>query len=281
MGIIDEAREELKKTNTSKIVDQEQEALDNSLYAAILQKDLKAVDAAIESGANVNACGGVVKKRGYFITSFSPLRTVFQQSFYDKGLKKGFSEYVDFSIAERLIAAGANPYEVLAEIIKWVGYGTEQYYVRNKWLYYLLDRTQDLSRLLHLAAIANDSSIIFTLIEKGADVNNIWKGDTPLHEAVKNNSFEAVKELLKAGASLTQKNRDNLTVFDIAIENNHLRLATYLTKKLNYSSWDDSEHRVQVDIYNQLFRIANFIEIYLYANVLQDEKEEEEDEEYE
>ena len=60
-------------------------------------------------------------------------------------------------------------------------------------------------------------------------------------------------------------------------------MATYLTKQLNYSSWEDSAHHVQVDISNQLFRIANLIEIYLYANVLQDEEDEEdkEDEDYE
>lgn len=278
MGIIDEAREELKRANTSEIV--KQEDLDISLYVAIQEGDLKALDAAIESGANVNASGCTSNKNGpRFFTSYSPLASVYSETrkhgqvFSKSKRDKLIDIDTCFSLADSLIAAGADTKPLLRSVI---GHDI-------KWAHYLLKKTKDLNGLLHRAVEAKDSSMLSSLLERGVDVNEIFYGNSPLHEAVKRDDFQITRELLEAGASLTQKNRDNLTAFDIAIENNHLKLATYLTKQLNCSSWDDSVHRVQVDISNQLFRIANLIEIYLHANALQDEEDEEdrEDEDYE
>jgi len=252
MEIIDKTRKELKGTNTSEIA--KQEDLDISLYVAIDKGDLRAVDAAIESGANVNSQGCASNKKEHrFITNFSPLATVYNQT----------SSYGQvFSKSKRAQLIDIDTCFFIAD---------------------LLNKTKDLSGLLHKAVAANNLSMFHSFLIRGVDVNEIYYGNSPLHEAVENNAFEATKKLLEAGASLTQKNKDNLTAFDIAIKNNYLKLATYLTKQLNYSSWEDSAHRVQVDISNQLFRIANLIEIYLYANVLQDEEDEEdrEDEDYE
>lgn len=244
--------EEIKKTGTSEIVTQED--LDIALYKAIYAGDLKAVDAAIESGANVNS-QGFTSKELRVTTNFSPLESV-----YDETLD------IDtcFSLADSLIAAGANTKPLLCRaIVNW----------DDQWTYYLLNKTQDLSGLLHLVTTAHFtennsvSTIISTLVQKGADINEIKQGYSPLHLAVERNKFYLIKELLKAGASLTQKNEHNLTAFDIALENNNLRLATYLTKQSHYSSQNNSEYLTQ--------RLANLIEIYLYANVLEDEEYEE------
>lgn len=248
-------------------------ALNNSLYKAILEQDLSAIQVAIESGANVNATDGTVKKRGFFLcTNASPLELLIDQALKDK-----ISEANALSILDILIKAGVNCNKELKKIIRMHERSCD-YFDKDKWINYLLDRTKDFSGLLHPAAKVNDSSTILTLIRKKADVNEISSGYSPLHVAVENNSFEAVEELLKAGASLTQRNRNNLTAFDIAIENNNLRLAAYITSRLNYSSSDDSKHRIQVNICNQLFRIGNLIEIYLYANSLLDEEDQEEEE---
>ena len=279
------------KTQMRDPKDQEvQEALDISLYVAIEEGDLKAVNAAIESGANVNAQGCVSNKKGCrFITSFSPLASVYHATLRHRQVfsKSKRDKLIDidtcFSLSDSLIAAGADTKPLLCNVI-----GRD-----IKWAYYLLNKTKDLSGLLHKA---KDSSMISSLLKRGVDVNEILCGNSPLHEAVKRDDLQVIKELLKAGASLTQKNQANLTAFDIALENNHLKLATYLNSQLYHSSHfasgkfhngkpsrEDLVHFVQVDISNQLFRIANFIEIYLYANVLQDEEDEEdrEDEDYE
>ncbi len=278
MGIIDEAREELKGTNTSEIA--KQEDLDISLYVAIYNGDLRAVDVAIKSGANVNSQGCASDKKEHrFITNFSPLQSVYNETREHARVfsKSKRDKLVDidtcFSLADSLIAAGADTKPLLRSVI-----GRD-----IQWAHYLLEKTEDLNGLLHRAVEAKDSSMLSSLLKKGGDVNEIFAGNSPLHEAIKRDDFQITRELLEAGASLTQKNRNNLTAFDIAIENNHLKLATYLTKQLNCSSWEDSAHRVQVDISNQLFRIANLIEIYLYANALQYEEDEEEgeDEDYE
>ena len=278
MGIIDQALEELKGTNTSEIA--KQEDLDISLYVAIYNGDLRAVDVAIKSGANVNSQGCASDKKEHrFITNFSPLATLYNKTCEHRQFlsKSKRDKLIDidtcFSIADSLIAAGADTKPLLRSVI-----GRD-----IKWAHYLLEKTKDLNGLLHRAVEVKDSSMLFYLLKRGADVNKTFAGDSPLHEAVKRDDFQMTRELLEAGASLTQKNRNNLTAFDIAIENNHLKLATYLTKQLNCSSWEDSAHRVQVDISNQLFRIANLIEIYLHTNALQYEEDEEEgeDEDYE
>jgi len=278
MGIIDEAREELKRANTSEIA--KREDLDIPLYVAIYNGDLKALNAAIESGANVNSQGCASDKKEHrFITNFSPLQSVYNETCkHARAFSKSKRDkLVDidtcFSLADSLIAAGADTKPLLRSVI-----GRD-----TKWAHYLLGKTKDLNGLLHRAVEVRDSLMLFYLLRRGADVNEIFYGNSPLHEAVKRDDFQMTRELLEAGASLTQKNRNNLTAFDIAIENNHLKLATYLTKQLNCSSWEDSAHRVQVDISNQLFRIANLIEIYLHTNALQYEEDEEEgeDEDYE
>lgn len=245
--------EEIENSNTSETV--KKEDLDISLYKAIYAGDLKALDAAIESGANVNS-QGFTSKELRVTTTFSPLESVYDETFIDKD--------TCFSLADSLIAAGANTKPLLCRaIINW----------NNQWTYYLLNKTQDLSGLLHLVTTAHFaennlvSTIISTLVQRGADINEIKQGYSPLHLAVERNKFYLIKELLKAGASLTQKNEHNLTAFDIALENNNLRLATYLTKQSHYSSQNHPEYLTQ--------RLANLIEIYLYANVLEEEEEEE------
>lgn len=258
--------EEIKKTGTSEIVTQED--LDIALYKAIYAGDLKAVDAAIESGANVNS-QGFTSKELRVTTNFSPLESVYDETRKHRRMlsKSKRAKLIDidtcFSLADSLIAAGANTKPLLCRAIGW----------DDQWTYYLLNKTQDLSGLLHLVTTAHFtennsvSTIISTLVQKGADINEIKQGYSPLHLAVERNKFYLIKELLKAGASLTQKNEHNLTAFDIALENNNLRLATYLTKQSHYSSQNNSEYLTQ--------RLANLIEIYLYANVLEDEEYEE------
>jgi ankyrin repeat protein len=254
--------EEIKKTETSEIVTQEE--LDISLYVAIEEGDLKALDTAIESGADVDAKGCVSNKKEHcFFTSFSPLKSVYLKTTENRRFvtKSKRDKLIDidtcFSLADSLIAAGADTNPLFCEVI-----GSD-----DKWTYYLLNKTKDFSGLLHKVVEKNDLSLLSSLLKKGVDVNEIFYGNSPLHKAVKkSNNLSMIKELLEAGASLTQKNRDNLTAYDIALINNNLETAVYLTRLLNYSSWDDSEHRVQVDISNQLFRLANLMEIYLYAN---------------
>lgn len=258
--------EEIDKTDTSEIVTQEE--LDISLYVAIEEGDLKALDTAIESGADVDAKGCVSNKKGHrFVTRASPLKSVYWKTTEHRRFltKSKRDKLIDidtcFSLADSLIAAGADTKPLFCEVI-----GSE-IGSNDKWTYYLLNKTKDFSGLLHKVVEKNDLSLLSSLLKKGVDVNEIFYGNSPLHKAVKkSDNLPMIKELLEAGASLTQKNRDNLTAYDIALINNNLETAVYLTRLLTYSSWDDSEHRVQVDISNQLFRLANLMEIYLYAS---------------
>lgn len=254
--------EEIEKSNTSETLTQEE--LDISLYIAIEEGDLRAVDAAIESGADVNAQGCVSKrKESRFTTSFSPLKTLYWKMTEHRRYltRKERAKLIDidtcYSIADSLIESGADTKPLFCDAID----------SDKEWAYYLLNKTKDFSGLLNKVVEKNNLSLLSSLLQKGADVNELFYGNSPLHKAVtKSDNFPMIRELLEAGASLTQKNRDNLTAYDIALINNNLKTAVYLTRFLERSSWDDSEHQVQVNISNQLFRLANLIEIHLYAN---------------
>jgi hypothetical protein len=247
---------------------EKQATLNRPLYKAISERNLEAIDAAIESGADVNAIGCTSReRRSWFVTSLSPLEEVI----YGRHNHNCFLQIIDFEIAEKLIIAGAK-YDIGAMIIK-----EGESFSSDEWISYLLNKTQDFSGLLHIAARNNRSSITSLLIKKGADVNEISLGNSPLHVAVQYERFEIVEELLQAGASLDKKNKDNLTAYDIAIKNNYLKLAAFLTRGWQYSLHYGSAHCTQIDISNQLFRLANLMEIYLYASVLQDEEEDEEE----
>lgn len=82
---------------------------------------------------------------------------------------------------------------------------------------------------LNLAAIYGDPRMLSILIEKGADLNaRSPHGSTPLHRAVSNGNFEAVKYLVTAGADPRAETSTSLTALQIAEKMGHPEIGDFL-----------------------------------------------------
>ena len=74
---------------------------------------------------------------------------------------------------------------------------------------------EDGNTVLHIAAKVDDSELVTYFIFKGADPelkNN--EGDTPLHVAIKNNSYEAAKALSAVSSTLFSRDSEGFTALD-------------------------------------------------------------------
>jgi ankyrin repeat protein len=113
----------------------------------------------------------------------------------------------------------------------------------------LLDNGEDfLARndhdtVLHQAVHSNNTEIIELILTKikekfDKDEAEMYvhinaqdtEGDTPLMWAAEIGRIDAAKTLLKYGADVTIKNKDNITALNWATKNGHLELAMLLTK---------------------------------------------------
>ncbi len=73
--------------------------------------------------------------------------------------------------------------------------------------------------VLHLAAKINDASLVQYLIINKADseIKNL-EGDTPLIVAIKNDAFDAAKELASFGGNLFARNSEGITALDLGLQ---------------------------------------------------------------
>jgi len=96
----------------------------------------------------------------------------------------------------------------------------------------MTSRFEDGNTHLHQAALLTGDridSIIFALVERGADVNAVNpRQDTPLHLAVRGNNTKAVRSLLDCGAKVNVTNQQHETPLDIAKKNNALAIIPML-----------------------------------------------------
>ncbi|MCR4735172.1 MAG: ankyrin repeat domain-containing protein [Treponema sp.] len=86
--------------------------------------------------------------------------------------------------------------------------------------------------VLHMAAMINDADLITFFIIKGADPelkNNA--GDTPLHVAVKNSSFDAAKNLAAMGANIFARDSEGITALDLGLANSTAYYELFITTK--------------------------------------------------
>ena len=82
---------------------------------------------------------------------------------------------------------------------------------------------------LNLAAIYGDPKMISILLEKGAELNaRSPQASTPLHRAVSNGNFEAVKYLVTAGADPRAETSTGLTPMKLAELMQHPEISDFL-----------------------------------------------------
>jgi len=97
-----------------------------------------------------------------------------------------------------------------------------------------LKTTKKVQTPLHLAAKSGHLDIVTELI-KEAPVNEVDKdNNTALHYAVESNSVPIVEFLLKNGADISMKNKNNKTPLDLAKEGNQ-KVFTFLSQQKNVS----------------------------------------------
>lgn len=103
---------------------------------------------------------------------------------------------------------------------------------------------------LHVAAnklIAN-TELIDYLIQSGLDVNQPdINGSTPLFYAVAKGNIEAVRHLIKCGADVHHKNKNNDDLFLLAMSNQYYDIAKLLMTDLNLYLEDDKLRQKLID----------------------------------
>lgn len=84
------------------------------------------------------------------------------------------------------------------------------------------------------AAYENDVKKIAALLAKGADINSTEDGVTPLYEAVRKKSYEAVGFLLQNGADIgKQYNNKSYTVLQMAVSDNDQKMVELLLRYMD------------------------------------------------
>eukprot|EP00733_Pompholyxophrys_punicea_P000342 Pompholyxophrys_punicea_v1_NODE_89_length_3617_cov_47.365806.p1 type:complete len:429 gc:universal NODE_89_length_3617_cov_47.365806:1173-2459(+) len=85
----------------------------------------------------------------------------------------------------------------------------------------------------------NDTKIVSLLVDAGAQVNVLDnEQQTPLHWAAKSANPESVTLLLSLGADATLRDKDGLTVYDLAVKRNRTDIVTLLEQSQRQSPGD-------------------------------------------
>ena len=91
---------------------------------------------------------------------------------------------------------------------------------------------EDGNTVLHVAAKVDDPDLITYFIFKGADPElKNFDGDTPLHVAIKNNSFEAAKALSSVSSTLFSRDNEGVTALDRGLLVNDAYYDIFITTK--------------------------------------------------
>ncbi|NWU97152.1 ANR16 protein, partial [Upupa epops] len=96
----------------------------------------------------------------------------------------------------------------------------------------------DYKRPLHEAASMGHEACVRSLLERGASMNCLKKGDwTPLMMACTRKNLEVIKALVEHGANPLLKNKDGWNCFHIASREGHPHILQYLLD-VSPRSWD-------------------------------------------
>ena len=96
---------------------------------------------------------------------------------------------------------------------------------------------------LHVAARLGRVECLEMLLEASPNVTMVdYKGNTPLHDAIYHKRMKIVKILLKFQNNFMHRNKDGLTVFDIADRLGHQRIAHLLSNQEG-TMYEDSDDR--------------------------------------
>jgi ankyrin repeat protein len=173
------------------------------LHRAIRRGDIQLANLLIELGAGINITD---------LQHITPLHLV---------AEKGYTE-----LANRLLNLGADPYAKNKAGLTplHIGFQIKQI----AWIKQLLQNNTFL--VLHWAIKAGDIELSKQLLAIGANINLLDQtGWTPLHWATYNGNLSTVKFLIETGnASLSIVNKQGKTPLDLAIQNNHTAVITYI-----------------------------------------------------
>lgn len=93
------------------------------------------------------------------------------------------------------------------------------------------------SSILHVACSVDNVEFVKFLLERKANVNNVYRGRSPLHDAItndnkKNNQFEIIKLLAESGANIRQRLEGGYgqSCFLFALQCSNLAIVEYLDK---------------------------------------------------
>ncbi|MBN2080237.1 MAG: ankyrin repeat domain-containing protein [Spirochaetes bacterium] len=78
------------------------------------------------------------------------------------------------------------------------------------------------------AARVGDVKDAETYLDKGAGINNLWFGRTPLQVAAEEGKLEMVKFLIEKGANVNKLSKFDKTALDYALEKKHAVVAGYI-----------------------------------------------------
>jgi len=136
----------------------------------------------------------------------------------------------------------------------------------------LIDRGADCSiscgdiTCLHVSAGAHSPKVIQILIDKGCDVNAITlDGTTPLHCAIFSGDFIAAKLLIQSGASIENKDKNNLKPFDIPLSVNNYeidgglsetQIETLKSLSIKMNDFEENDYCDDVETMRLFFRDA-------------------------
>ncbi len=91
---------------------------------------------------------------------------------------------------------------------------------------------EDGNSVLHIAAILDDSDLVTFFVIKHANLNlENFFGQTPLHVAIENNSYEAAKALVSLGADIFAENQEGTPAIALAFEKNSVYYDIFITQK--------------------------------------------------
>ena len=122
--------------------------------------------------------------------------------------------------------------------------------------------------LLHYSASYDKVAAVKLLINKGADIEMLYNGRTPLMVAVRYENESATKYLLKNGASINTKNDEGETAFILAAKKNYPDFLELLKNKGADIFLKDKKGKLAIDY---AYEMQN-IQAYEYLKTVMDSK---------
>lgn len=91
-----------------------------------------------------------------------------------------------------------------------------------------LMRADETQEFLAMVITNKQNDLIKTMIKMGADVDELFQGQRPLHHAINADNLEAVKELISLGANISLTNKNDKSPLFHAIKLHRIAIVDYL-----------------------------------------------------